>query len=94
MPRVAPSVSEFITSVFSGSSTEPVSRKRTITVVRAMIATTSGACSSRLCFWSMKRAELPETSTVALPGGWRSRISRTASCEAPERAGWERAKFA
>ena len=37
-------------------------------MVRAMIATTSGACSSRLCFWSMKRAVLPETSTVARAG--------------------------
>ncbi len=44
-------------------------------VVAATIATTSGACSSRLCFWSMKLAVLPETSDVAAPGGLRARIS-------------------
>ena len=42
-----------------------------------MIATTSGACSIRLCFWSMKPAVLPETRAAVAPGGPRSRIAVT-----------------
>ena len=90
---MAASVSPFITSVFSGSRTEPVSRKRTMSVPADTMATTSGAFERRLAFWSRKRAVLPATSTSAPRGSGRSRIARTASCERSDSAGASRARF-
>ena len=46
-------------------------------VVAAMIATSSGRCSTRLCFWSRKPAVLPETSAVVAAGGVSARIAST-----------------
>ena len=59
----------FISRVFSGRMTEPVSRKSRIKVVAQMIVTSRGRCSIRLCFWSMKRAVLPERGPSPRIGG-------------------------
>ena len=94
IPRVAARVSAFISSVFSGRITEPVSRKRISRVAIATIATTSGRWSIRLCFWSMNPAVLPETRAAVAAGGGRSRIAWTVSWAAAETAGSARAKLA
>ena len=70
MPSVAASVSVFISSVLSGSMTEPVSRNsRSERRRRRRSRRPAAGGRARLCFWSMKRAVLPETSTSAPPGG-------------------------
>ncbi len=69
----------FMTSCLTGSTTDPVIRKRTISVAITMIATAIGRCSSRLAWKSRKFAVAPVTSTSAPLGASISRTARTVS---------------
>jgi hypothetical protein len=58
---VALSVSRFITSDFSGSTTEPVIANRSRRVVTARIAIASGSRARRLAWLSRNNAVSPPT---------------------------------
>ena len=90
---MAASVSAFMSSVLSGITTDPVSKNINTKMMRLIATTTTGALCSRLCFWSMKRAVVPET-RISAPGGGRSaRMALTASWAEPSRAGSFSATF-
>ena len=70
IPNTALRPSRFISSCFSGSTTEPVIRKRTTKVATATIASISGRCSTRLSWRSTKpavEAGRPATSARRAP---------------------------
>jgi hypothetical protein len=77
IPKTALRLRTFITSCLTGSTTDPVIRKRTIRVETITIASAIGACVSRLCWRSMKCAAAPATSTCEPGGSGRARISLT-----------------